>query len=134
MTTSRCVFAGFKNQSELPPYYTCLDMFVLPSRFDPWGLVLNEAMLFGVPVVASTGVGAGLDLIQDGKNGYVFEVGDVDALTGALRSLVRSAATQRQFGACSQAIVQRYSYDECVGGILAALRHVTRRSRVGRRN
>lgn len=122
------VFAGFKNQSELAPCYTCLDIFVLPSRFDPWGLVLNEAMLFGLPVLASTKVGAGVDLIQHGKNGYLFEAGDVPALTEGLRGLVRSAATRRQFGACSEVIVRRYSYDACVRGILDGLRHATRRT------
>ena len=125
------VFAGFRNQSELAACYTCLDVFVLPSRFDPWGLVLNEAMVFGLPVLATDMVGANMDLIEHGKNGYVFGAGDVNALTRALRSLVTCPATRRQFGQRSEVIVQRYSYDECVRGILEGLRHLSERSGSG---
>lgn len=122
------VFAGFKNQSELAACYTCIDMFALPSRFDPWGLVLNEAMLFAVPVVATDMVGASLDLIDEGRNGYIVETGNADALTAALRRLVALAPRRREFGARSEAIVRRYSYDNSVRGILDALQHVTGRA------
>ena len=60
-------FAGFRNQSELAAWYICMDVFVLPSRFETWGLVLNEAMLFQLPVVASSMVGAAEDLIETGR-------------------------------------------------------------------
>lgn len=123
------VFAGFKNQSELGACYVCMDAFVLPSRSETWGLVLNEAMLFGLPVVATSLVGATMDLIEPGKNGYVFEVADVRGLTDALRRLVQSSDLRRQFGGRSAAIVRRYSYDQCVRGILDGLQHVTARSR-----
>ena len=123
------VFAGFKNQSELGACYVCMDAFVLPSRSETWGLVLNEAMLFGLPVVATSLVGATMDLIEPGKNGYVFEVADVRGLTDALRRLVQSSDLRRQFGSRSEAIVRRYSYDQCVRGILDGLQHVTARAR-----
>ena len=125
------VFAGFKNQSELAASYICMDAFVLPSRREPWGLVLNEAMLFGLPVLATNVVGAGLDLIEHGKNGYVFDVGNVGGLAQHLQHLARSADTRRQFGSHSETIVQRYSCDVCVGGILDALHHVSRNSGKG---
>ena len=105
-----------------------MDAFVLPSRLEPWGLVLNEAMLFGLPVMATKLVGASMDLIEHGKNGYVFDVGNVGGLAQHLRHLARSAETRRQFGSHSETIVQRYSYDVCVGGILDALHHVSRNS------
>jgi glycosyltransferase involved in cell wall biosynthesis len=119
------VFAGFKNQSELAACYICMDAFVLPSRSETWGLVLNEAMLFGLPVVANNMAGASQDLIEHGTNGYVFEVGDVQALAHGLRSLATRPETRRHFGQRSEAIVRRYSYDVCIDGILDALRHVT---------
>jgi glycosyltransferase involved in cell wall biosynthesis len=118
------VFAGFKNQSKLASCYVCMDLFALPSRFDTWGLVVNEAMLFGLPVIASTHVGAALDLIEHGHNGYIYPAGDVDGLTEALRRLVRSPDRRCQFGRRSSEIVQRYSYDACVRGILEALEYV----------
>ena len=122
------VFGGFTGQSELGACYTSLDIFVLPARFDTWGLVVNEAMVFGLPVLATNMVGAGMDLIRPGHNGYIYGVGDVGALTRHLRCLVNSADARRAFGTHSRDIVEGYSYDECVLGILAALRYVGRRS------
>lgn len=124
------VFAGFRNQSELAAWYVCMDGFVLPSRFETWGLVLNEAMLFGLPVIASSMVGAGEDLIEEGKNGYIFDMGNVDALTAKLRSLLASPDIRRSFGQRSHTIVQRYSHDACVRGIVDSLHYVTGRASV----
>jgi glycosyltransferase involved in cell wall biosynthesis len=103
----------------------CLDALVLASESETWGLVLNEAMTFGLPVVATRMVGASLDLIEEGSNGYIYPVGDISALTDALRRLAASPDMRRQFGRRSCDIVQRYSYDACVQGILAALADVT---------
>jgi len=55
-------FLGFKNQTELPAYYDLCDVFVLPSEFEPWGLVINEVMNAGKAVIVSDEVGAGPDL------------------------------------------------------------------------
>jgi glycosyltransferase involved in cell wall biosynthesis len=104
-----------------------MDAFVLPSRFETWGLVLNEAMLFQLPVIASSMVGATEDLIETGKNGFVFDVGNVARLTDSLRTLVDSAETRSSFGWHSRAIVEKYSHDVCLRGTLDALGHVTGR-------
>jgi glycosyltransferase involved in cell wall biosynthesis len=120
-------FAGFRNQSELAAWYVCMDVFVLPSRSETWGLVLNEAMLFQLPIVASNMVGAAEDLIETGRNGYVFEVGDTARLTDALRTLVTSSEVRCSFGRESRAIVEQYSHDVCVRGILDGVGHVTGR-------
>jgi glycosyltransferase involved in cell wall biosynthesis len=120
-------FAGFRNQSELSAWYVCMDVFVLPSWSETWGLVLNEAMLFQLPVIASRMVGATEDLIETAKNGYVFDVGDVARLTDALRTLIDSAEMRRSFGRHSRAIVEKYSHDACLRGTLDALGHVTGR-------
>ena len=122
------VFAGFQNQSELASWYVCMDAFVLPSRSETWGLVLNEAMLFDLPVVASNMVGAGDDLVHAGTNGYLFDVGNVQQLTDTLRPLVASSETRSSFGQRSRVIVEQYTHQACVGGILDGLRYVTGRS------
>ena len=123
------VFAGFKNQTELAACYICMDVFVLPSRSETWGLVLNEAMLFGLPVLATNAVGATRDLVEEGENGYVFDVGDVGGLAQHLRHLVGSAETRRRFGTRSETVVGRYSYEVCVTGIHDALVHTSRTPR-----
>ena len=116
--------SGFRNQTELPSCYVCFDLFVLPARFDSWGLVVNEAMACGLPVVASSMVGAALDLIEPGRNGFVYTLGDVSALTEIVRTLAASSNMRTQFGVRSRAIVQDYSFAADVTGILAALRSV----------
>ncbi|MGC4095648.1 MAG: glycosyltransferase family 4 protein [Nitrospira sp.] len=72
---------GFVSPSKLPSLYDMCDVFILPSLFDPWGLVVNEAMNAGKPVVTSDKVGASADLIQEGKNGAVFKAGDSQDLS-----------------------------------------------------
>ncbi|HEY2112808.1 MAG TPA: glycosyltransferase family 4 protein, partial [Dongiaceae bacterium] len=81
----RVCFAGFRNQRELPAFYDAADVFVLPSRQEPWGLVVNEAMNAGRAIVVSDKVGSGPDLVKPGENGAIVPTGDVDALAGALR-------------------------------------------------
>ena len=73
-------FLGFVNQSQLPKLYKSADLMVIPSRYEPFGLVVNEAMLCGCPVVASDRVGAVRDLITHGKTGYVYPCDDTNAL------------------------------------------------------
>ncbi len=116
---------GFVNQGEISRYYAAADLLVLPSSHEPWGLVLNEGMCFGLPVVASDAVGAAPDLVHPGENGFVYPVGDVEALAGALRTLLEDPARRARMGVRSREIVAAYSYDADVRGILEALRRVT---------
>ncbi len=82
---------GFRNQSELPGFYAMSDVFVLPSKLEPWGLVVNEAMCFGLPVIVSDQVGASGDLVVDDENGYIFPACNINALTKSLTELFRRA-------------------------------------------
>ncbi len=79
-------FCGFRNQSELPGFFDIATVFVLPSRHEPWGLIVNEVMNAGRAVIVSDDVGCQPDLITDGVEGCVFPAGDVEALTAALRT------------------------------------------------
>jgi glycosyltransferase involved in cell wall biosynthesis len=63
-------FAGFQNRDQISKFYAISDIFVLPSIRETWGIVVNEAMSFGLPVIVSDQVGAGEDLIAIGQNGY----------------------------------------------------------------
>jgi glycosyltransferase involved in cell wall biosynthesis len=117
-------FAGFRNQSELGRYFAMADVFVLPSGFEPWGLVVNEAMCFGLPVVASDRVGATGDLVDDGGNGFVYPAGDVDALARKLERLLGDAALRGRMGEASRRRIERWGYREDVEAVLAALEGV----------
>jgi len=127
---SHVVITGFVNQSGMGRYYAAADVLVLPSSHEPWGLVLNEGMCFGLPVIASDAVGAAPDLVRSGENGFVYPVGDVTALAAALRRLLADPAGRSAMGARSREIVGRFSYDADVDGILAALHRVVARPRL----
>jgi glycosyltransferase involved in cell wall biosynthesis len=115
-------FAGFRNQSELPQYYDAADIFVLPSEDEPWGLVINESMCAGLPVVASEEIGAVPDLVRHGYNGFTFPAGDVEQLADHLRELVRDEGVRRDMGEKSLEIIRGWDLERCVEGILAALK------------
>ncbi len=114
-------FAGFRNQSELPKYYAVADIFVLPSEDEPWGLVINEAMCAGVPVVASEEIGAVPDLVRDGYNGLTYQAGEVGQLAHCLERLVADGAWRQQLGQNSLALIGDWNLDRCVKGLRAAL-------------
>ena len=83
-TNGRVQLLGQLAREELPQLYASADCFVLPSRSEPWGMVLNEAAASGLPLVASEAAGGGYDLIEDGVNGYRVPVDDASALAQAL--------------------------------------------------
>ncbi len=119
------IFAGFRNQSELPGFFELSTVFVLPSRHEAWGLATNEAMAAGLPVIVSDDVGCAVDLVQNGGNGYVYPVGDIDALHDALRATLQPGRAAAM-GSLSRSIVSRWSYNEDLEGLRTALRFVTR--------
>lgn len=114
------VFAGFRNQSELPVLYALADVFVLPSEREPWGLAVNEAMACGTAVVVSDQVAAGRDLVGP-ECGAVFPAGDVAALAGAL---MRVTAESDAMGHAAAARVARWDFEADVAGLNRALSFV----------
>ena len=122
-------FTGFLNQTELWRAYVPADAFVLPSTDrETWGLVTNEAMLFGLPVIVSDRVGCGPDLVRDGETGYRFS-GGADALADAMERLVRAPAAARGMGlAGRKLVVEHYSMPTATAGLKAALAAVCARA------
>lgn len=81
-------FVEFKKKDELKKYYYAADFFVLPTREDIWGLVINEALSYALPVITTQACVAGIELIQDGENGYLVEANSVQALQDATEHLM----------------------------------------------
>ena len=81
----RVIFPGFVPRDELPHFYAIADLLVLPSRSEIWGLVINEALACGLPVIATDVCGATADLLQDGVNGYIVPARNPEALCEAIR-------------------------------------------------
>jgi len=112
---------GFLNQSELPNAYAAGDLLVLPSAWgETWGLVVNEAMNFGLPVIASNKVGCAGDLVRDGDNGYVVPWNDLDALNVALGTLITDVGLRHSFGHRSLEIVEGWGIEQTANGIVQA--------------
>ncbi len=119
-------FAGFRNQSELPRFFQLADVFVLPSRHEPWGLIVNEAMASGCPAIVSTDVGCHADLITDGIEGCVFPVGNIAALADALRRVFSAPGSAALMGERARRRISAWTYEEDIHGLRRALSAVTR--------
>jgi glycosyltransferase involved in cell wall biosynthesis len=110
-------WVGFKNQTEMSPYFHASDALVLPSRYsETWGLVVNEALHHGKPVVASSAVGSVVDLVVPGVTGEVSSPGDAASLT---RALLRCASWMRSESVrdSCRAQVAGYSVERAAEGL-----------------
>ena len=87
-------FLGFQKKERLAQYYKAADVFVLPTREDIWGLVINEALAYGLPTITTDRCVAGLELIENGINGYVVPVEDADALAEKIQAVLASDLEQ----------------------------------------
>ncbi len=115
-------FAGFVSQKEISKYYTLADIFVLPSDIgETWGLVVNEAMNFGLPIIISDMVGCGPDLVKHGENGFIFKTGDINVLSKYLLKLILSKNDLINYGLKSKEIIKEYSYQKSAENILKAI-------------
>jgi glycosyltransferase involved in cell wall biosynthesis len=118
-------FAGFLNQSEVARAYVASDCLVLPSDDgETWGLVVNEAMACSRPAIVSDRVGCHPDLLQYGETGFVFPLGDSDALAVRMRALVDEPDLAERLGRQARARVAEYSVAQAVEGTQRALEHV----------
>ena len=123
----RVRFLGFVNQSRLPAVYHAADFFVLPSLFEPFGLVVNEAMLCGLPVAVSDRVGARFDLVSPGENGYEFPAGNVEALAEILGEILQDRAKIARMSIAARRRMETWSPREYVASMVRAVELVERR-------
>ena len=98
----RCEYAGFQPPEELPRFFAQADVFVLPSRYDGWGVVVNQAIGAGLPVICSDMVGAGHDLVDDDVNGLKFRAGDSASLAEKMKRFMSEPAVIERWGAASR--------------------------------
>jgi glycosyltransferase involved in cell wall biosynthesis len=114
-------FCGFRNQTELPRFFNLATVFVLPSRHEPWGLIVNEVMNAARPVIVSSDVGSHPDLITNGVEGFVYPVGDVAALEEALHEVIETPGLAERMGQAALERVNRWSFQEDVAALRGAL-------------
>ena len=121
MNSASIQIAGFAQRERLAAYYALADAFVFPTYTDPWGLVVNEAMACGLPIVASSAAGSVQDLVESGWNGRVFTAGDVGQLACAMDELSRDAHQRSLMGQRSRKRIEQYSPEAWAAGMANAL-------------
>ena len=87
-------FLEFKNSHDLEEYYKIANIFVLPTREDIWGLVINEAMAKGLPIVTTNKCVAGLELVENEKNGFIVPVDNEEELKKAIEKIINNKKLQ----------------------------------------
>ena len=123
--TDKVRFLGFVNQTGLPETYTASDIFVLPSEHEPFGVVVNEAMLCLCPVIVSDRVGAGFDLVRDAETGFVFAMGDVMGLAAVLKRALSDRRRLRQMGEASRSRMAHWSPPDNVAAFVQLFTRTT---------
>lgn len=115
--------AGEKHSDELCKYYGLAHCLIVPSEVDPWGLVVNEGMASGLPVIVSRGCGSASTLVKEGRNGWIFAVNDIDQLTKLITQMgCLSKEEWELMCAESLAIISDWSLDRFVQGVFAAIK------------
>ena len=94
----RVRFPGLVKYSRLAEFYAASDVLLFTSEHEPYGLPVNEAMICGIPAIVSDRVGAGYDLVENGKTGFMYPCGDVGALEAILRRVLPDRALLKEMG------------------------------------
>jgi glycosyltransferase involved in cell wall biosynthesis len=115
------IFTGFVNQNRLPEILGACDVFVLPAEEEAWGLIVNEAMCAGLPVVVGADAGCVPDLVRHGENGFLVQPADVKGLTAALRRIVTNPQLALKMSARSREIISTWGFEQCLGGLRQSL-------------
>lgn len=118
---SRVVFTGHVKSEEIHKYYYASDIFILPSYDDPWGLVVNEAMACGLPIIVSDATGCSIDLVKN--NGYVFPFGNVDRLYEKLVRLMDSKL-RKKYSEKSYELINNWTYRDSLNSFNHLLKFI----------
>lgn len=117
-------YPGFISQSELPKYYSSSKVFLFPTLNDPWGVVANEALASGTPVITTLYAGVSDDLIINGKTGFILEV-DIDIWVEKVCNLLQDKHMWKLISNEGIKQVSNYNFTDAADGIIQAVKHVT---------
>lgn len=105
-------YVDYKKKDVLFQYYRAADLFVLLTRGDAWGLVVNEAMANGLPIVTTTRCIAGTELVKDGVNGYLVEVDDSTEILQKIQNILDDSATRLSMANNSIDLISNYTIED----------------------
>lgn len=114
-------FIDFKTKEKLKLYYEAADIFVLPTREDIWGLVVNEAMAYGLPVITTDQCNAGVELISDGFNGYIIPADDSSMLAERITHIFETEGLLAELSINSKNSIQRYTIENMASVYLESM-------------
>jgi glycosyltransferase involved in cell wall biosynthesis len=115
------LLTGFVNQSEIAKYYQISDCFILTSSKETWGLAVNEAMNFALPIIISDACGCAFDLVEQGENGFIYPVGNISLLVKAMMSMMQDSDFVRRAALQSSKKINQYTYQTIITNIKHAL-------------
>jgi glycosyltransferase involved in cell wall biosynthesis len=122
------ILPGFRQYHELPALYGLAGAFVHASTTEQWGLVVNEAMAAGLPVIVSHCCGCTPDLVQNGVNGFTFDPCDVEELAGLMQRVAGMTDRQRDaMGAAGRRIIADWGPERFADGLMQAVAVARRR-------
>lgn len=121
-------FLGFVHREELPGVYALADGLIFPTHSDPWGLVVNEGMACGLPVIATSVAGCALDLVQDGWNGFVVPPCEASQLALAMARMAEDSGRRMEMGSRSRERIENYSPAAWANGVLEAVEAACKQS------
>jgi glycosyltransferase involved in cell wall biosynthesis len=104
----RLILPGFINQSELGRYFAAADVFVLPTAYDTWGLVVNEAMHWSLPCIVSDRTGCRRDLVAEGETGFIHPWNDAQALAAHMQRFLEDPTLAPQMGKAAEKRIQGF--------------------------
>lgn len=120
VTSGQIVFTGFYQREKLAVLYALAEAFVFPTHSDPWGLVVNEAMACGLPIITTSAAGCAADLVDDGCNGRIVAPKETYHLAAAMAQLAVDPILRADMGAHSRRRISDYSPAKCAGGMATA--------------
>ena len=125
---ARIKFVGGKDWKEVPEYFAVSDVLVLPSLSEPWGLVVNEALLCGLPVLASERCGCVPEMINEGQTGFSFDPENVDQLASLMLAIASDDDARQRLSARASFMAEQYTPSRSAGEMCAGLLRVLKRS------
>lgn len=117
-------FTGFVHREGLSNFYALADALIFPTHSDTWGLVVNEAMSCGAPVIVTSVAGCVADLVEDGWNGFVIPPRDPANLAGAMSRLASDSELRTEMGSRSRRRIEAYSPEAWATGLVRAVRSI----------
>ena len=117
-------FFPFQNQKNLSKFYQNSDVFIMPSRIEPWGLTVNEAMSAENAIISSNQVGSAYDLVKKNINGFTFINNDSKDLARKILLIYKNKGKIKKFKSNSLKIISRWGFKQCYKGLQEAIHRV----------